>query len=210
MIGIFGGTFDPVHYGHLRAALEVKEHFELAQVRLVLSAQPPHRPPPKASIEQRLTMLELAVKDVPDFIIDTREIDRKGASYMILTLQSLREEFPEQPLLLFVGSDAFEKFTTWYQWQQVFDFSHVVVLTRPGYAINRMDDFVAKRLTKQRTELAKQIAGKLFFQPITQLEISATDIRAMLGSSKSPRFLLPDDVLMYISGHHLYQASQTN
>ena len=111
MIGIFGGTFDPVHYGHLRSAFEVKEIFGLDEVRLIPSAQPPHRQAPQASVAMRMEMFKLAVQNQPGFIVDTREIDRAGASYMVMTLESLRQEFPEQPLLLFIGSDAFNHLT---------------------------------------------------------------------------------------------------
>ena len=133
MIGIFGGTFDPIHYGHLRSALEVKEIFGLTEVRLIPSAQPPHREQPAATALMRLQMLELAVKNQPGLIIDTRELNRSGVSYMVDTLKSLRKEFKDEPLLLFIGSDAFNNLKTWYQWQHLFDFAHIVVMTRPGF-----------------------------------------------------------------------------
>lgn len=206
MIGIFGGTFDPVHHGHLRAALEVKEIFGLDEVRLILSAQPPHRQLPQVSANRRLVMLKLAIQHQPGFIADTREIDRTGASYMVLTLESLRQEFPEQPLLLFVGSDAFNQLTTWYQWQRLFDFAHVVVLIRPGFLIEQVDDFFIARQTVNKQELSDQLAGKLYFQAITQLDISATIIRQMIANANNPAYLLPDAVIAYIKQHKLYQA----
>lgn len=206
MIGIFGGTFDPVHYGHLRSALEAKEIFGLVEIRLILSAKPPHRQTPHASIGMRLEMLELAVKKQPGFIIDTREIARPGISYMATTLESLRQEFPEQPLLLFIGSDAFNQLTGWYQWQRLFDFAHIVVLTRPSYAVEQLDDFYADRQTTYKQDLSGQLAGKLYFQPITQLDISATAIRNMIANGQNPRFLLPDTVIAYIKQHQLYQT----
>jgi nicotinate-nucleotide adenylyltransferase len=210
MIGIFGGTFDPVHYGHLRSALEVKEIFGLAEVRLILSAQPPHRTVPQASIGMRLDMLQLAVKKQPGFIVDTREIARAGVSYMVMTLESLRQDFPEQPLLLFIGSDAFNQLTGWYQWQRLFDFAHVVVLTRPGYRVGQLDDFFTARQSANKQELSEQLAGKLYFQPITQLDISATAIRDMIANKHNPAFLLPDAVLAYIKEHELYQAQRVH
>src|SRR5665811_840415 len=105
MIGILGGTFDPVHYGHLRSALEVKEIFGLTGVRLIPSAQPPHREQPAATALMRLHMLELAIKNQPGLVIDTRELNRSGKSYMVDTLKSLRQELKDDPLLLFIGSD---------------------------------------------------------------------------------------------------------
>ncbi|MEQ1486247.1 nicotinate-nucleotide adenylyltransferase [Methyloglobulus sp.] len=206
MIGIFGGTFDPVHYGHLRSALEVKEIFGLDEVRLILSAKPPHRAAPIASIGMRLEMLQLAVKKQPGFIVDTREIARAGASYMVLTLESLRQEFPNQPLLLFIGSDAFNKLENWHQWQRLFEFAHVVVLTRPGHRVGQLEPFFIERQTTHQTELKQELAGKLYFQAITQLDISATVIRNIFADRRNPAFLLPDSVIAYIKQHKLYQA----
>ncbi len=204
MIGVFGGTFDPVHYGHLRSALEVKELFGLDEIRLIPSATPPHRSTPSASAEMRTQMLGLAITGAPGFVIDTRELERTGLSFMVLTLESLRQDFPARPMLLFIGSDAFNHLTEWYQWQRLFDFSHVVVLTRPGYSIGLLDDYFSVRLTENRNELSAALAGKLYFQPITQLDISATAIRDLITNGRNPRFLLPDPVLSFIKEHKLY------
>lgn len=204
MIGIFGGTFDPVHYGHLRSALEVKEIFNLNEIRLIPSAQPPHRQSPQAAADSRLEMLKLAVNNLPGFIVDTRELERAGASYMVLTLESLRQDFPHQSLLLFIGSDAFNHLQEWYQWQRLFDWAHIVVLTRPGYQVGDLVPFLVDKQASLAKELSEQLAGKLYFQAITQLDISATAIRAMVAHGKSPQFLLPDAVVAYIKEHQLY------
>jgi nicotinate-nucleotide adenylyltransferase len=206
MIGIFGGTFDPVHYGHLRSALEVKELFGLDEIRLIPCYQPPHRDQPKASATMRLQMLQQAINHEPGLVVDSRELDRAGPSYMVDTLKSLREEFSEQTLLLFIGSDAFENLTRWHCWQQLFAYAHLVVLTRPGYAIKSLDSFFNPRLANAKTELSKTPAGSIFFQPVTQLDISATAIRNMIALKQSPRFLLPDAVIEYIQQHQLYQT----
>jgi nicotinate-nucleotide adenylyltransferase len=205
MIGIFGGTFDPIHYGHLRSALEVKEIFGLTEVRLIPSAQPPHREQPAATASMRLHMLELAIQIQPGLIIDTRELNRHGASYMVDTLKSLRQEFLNEPLLLFIGSDAFNHLKTWHQWQHLFDTAHVVVMTRPGFETQNLDEFFKARLATGITELAHNVAGKLYFQQVTQLDISATAIRNMIAEQKNPGFLLPDSVIAYIRQHKLYQ-----
>lgn len=210
MIGIFGGTFDPVHYGHLRAALEAKEIFGLDEVRLIPSAQPPHRPSPQAPIGMRLEMLHIAVNKQLGFFVDTREIDRPGASYMVHTLESLRQDFPGKHLLLFIGSDAFNQLTTWHQWQRLFDFAHIVVLTRPGFSTMHLDGFFAVRHVDNKEELAQNQAGKLYFQLITQLDISATKIRDIITKGQNPQFLLPDAVLAYINQHGLYQPEISN
>lgn len=211
MIGIFGGTFDPIHYGHLRAALESKEIFRLDEVRLIPSSQPPHRGQPSATAEQRLAMLKLGVADQPGFTIDSQEIDRPGKSFMVDTLHALRAEFPEKSLLLFIGSDAFHKLNTWHRWQNLFDYAHVIVLTRPGFALSRsakFDDFFADKIIEVPQSLLARLNGNLYFQVITQLDISATSIRAMIAQGHSPRYLLPDAVLQYIKAHKLYQSRQ--
>ena len=207
MIGIFGGTFDPIHFGHLRSALEVKEIFGLTEVRLIPSAQPPHREQPAATALMRLHMLELAIKNQPGLMIDTRELNRRGASYMVDTLKSLRQEFKDEPLLLFIGSDAFNHLKTWYQWQQLFDYAHIVVMTRPGFNILNLDEFFKARLANGITELAHNAAGKLYFQQVTQLDISATAIRNMIAKKHNPVFLLPDAVIEYIKQNKLYETN---
>lgn len=204
MIGIFGGTFDPVHYGHLRSAVEVAEVLKLSQVRLIPCSNPAHRKPPVAGGNRRLEMLSMAVQGQPNLVVDDREINRPGISYMVDTLASLKREYPHETLLLMLGSDSFKYLDSWHCWQQLFDFAHVIVVTRPGFAIGRLNAFLAERLIQEKAGLFKQPAGKLFFQPVTQLSISATAIRQMLAEEKSARFLLPDLVLDYIKQNALY------
>ncbi|MGZ5028648.1 MAG: nicotinate-nucleotide adenylyltransferase [Methylobacter sp.] len=210
MIGIFGGTFDPVHYGHLRSALEVKDIFGLEEVRLIPCANPPHREQPGVTAERRLRMLELAIKNQPGLKIDTRELDRykvdQTPSYMVDTLKSLRQEFPNEPLLLFIGTDAFRHLTGWHQWQRLFDYAHIVVMTRPGFSAEAFDDFFNARLAGDISQLTKAISGRLFFQQITQLDISATAIRNIIARKQNPVFLLPDAVIEYIKQHKLYET----
>ncbi|MCK5828892.1 MAG: nicotinate-nucleotide adenylyltransferase [Methylococcales bacterium] len=204
MIGIYGGTFDPVHYGHLRTALEVKEKFLLDEVRLIPCAQPAHKALPLTLPEMRLAMLELAVKNQPGLVIDRRELVRDGYSYMIDTLKSLRSETPRQSLLLFIGTDAFKGLADWYQWQQLFDYAHIVVITRPGYQLKQIPDFLSSKLTEDREKLIRDRLGYLFFQSVTQLDISATAIRATIEAGLNPGFLLPDNVINYIKNNKLY------
>lgn len=204
MIGMFGGTFDPVHYGHLRSALELKELFELDYIRFIPCAQPVHRNAPNATAQQRLEMLQIATHNQPDFIVDSQELERAGGSYTFYTLEKLRQNYPEQSLLLFIGSDAFNDLMSWFRWRELFDFAHVVVITRPNTALNPLDDFFKSRLTINKQLLKERHSGCLFFQQITQLAISATAIRGMIAEQKNPRFLLPDAVLDYIFKHQLY------
>lgn len=204
MIGILGGTFDPIHYGHLRSALELKELFELDHVRLIPCAQPVHRDSPTATATQRLEMLQLAVKNQTDLIVDNQELQRAGGSYTFDTLTALRSNYPKVPLLLFIGSDAFNDFTTWFRWKELFDLAHVVVITRPNATLNPLNEFFKTHLTNDKKILKQEVAGLLFFQQITQLEISATAIRGMITTRKNPCFLLPDAVIDYIYQHQLY------
>lgn len=203
MIGIFGGTFDPVHYGHLRSALELKELFNLDHIRLIPCAIPVHRDEPHANALQRLEMLKLAAQNQSDFVVDAQELERTGGSYTFHTLTALRENYPQQPLLLFIGSDAFNDLTTWFCWEKLFDLAHIVVITRPNAPLNPLNDFLNARLTCDQSQL-KQFTGHLFFQEITQLAISATAIRGMIAAKQNPRFLLPDAVLDYIIQNQLY------
>ncbi len=204
MIGILGGTFDPIHYGHLRSALELKELFELDHVRLIPCAQPVHRDSPTATATQRLEMLQLAVKNQTDLIVDNQELQRAGGSYTFDTLTALRSNYPKVPLLLFIGSDAFNDFTTWFRWKELFNLAHVVVITRPNATLNPLNEFFKTHLTNDKKILKQEVAGLLFFQQITQLEISATAIRGMITTRKNPCFLLPDAVIDYIYQHQLY------
>lgn len=205
MIGIYGGTFDPVHYGHLRTALEVKECFDLDEVRLIPCSQPAHRELPLTPSEMRFEMLNLAVKHQPGLIVDRRELDREGLSYMVDTLQSIRMENPDSSLLLFMGTDAFKGLNSWHQWQSLFDYAHLVVITRPGYKLPELSGFLAEKLIEFPAELSKTPAGTLFFQAVTQLDISATMIRQTIEKGRNPGYLLPDCVISYINKNKLYK-----
>ena len=204
MIGVFGGTFDPVHHGHLRAAVEVLDVFALDEVRLIPSATPPHRVQPVASAIQRRDMLARAVDGHPKLVVDNRELERVGPSYMVDTLASLRQDFIGQPLLLYIGTDAFNHLSRWHRWQALFTYAHIVVMTRPGFVLQALEPFFAERLVSHQQDLQHTLAGKLFFQSITQLDISATAIRNQFANGKNPVFLLPDAVIEYIQCNGLY------
>lgn len=210
MIGIYGGTFNPVHYGHLRTALEVKELFNLDELRLIPCRLPPHREQPDVPGEMRLQMLQIAVEGMPGFRVDRCELEREGPSYMVDTLRSLREDFPDTPLLLFIGADAFAGLERWHQWQRLFDYAHIVVMTRPGFNRQPLSEFLQQRVVEDRKPLRARQAGCLFFQPVTLLDISATQIRYIIANAGNPRFLLPDAVLAFIQQHQLYQAPLTS
>lgn len=213
MIGIYGGTFDPVHYGHLRTALEVKEALGLEAVRFIPARLPPHRAPPSASPDARRRMLEAALVDAPPgFMLDERELMRPGPSYIVDTLRSLRQELGgEIPLCLLIGMDAFLGLPTWYQWQAIFELAHVVVMTRPGYALRWPAGLVEQLLVRQsvKEDLPRSPAGAIYFQPVIQLDISSTFIRQCLATGRDPRYLLPDSVLALIRQEGYYQTTQS-
>ncbi|MGX2032079.1 nicotinate-nucleotide adenylyltransferase [Methylocaldum gracile] len=209
MIGIYGGTFDPIHYGHLRTALEVKEAVKLDEVRFVPCRLPPHRAAPEAEPDHRLKMLELALHDAePGFRIDTRELDRPGPSYMVDTLASIRAEIGARPLCLIVGLDAFLGFPRWHRWRELFDLAHIVVMQRPGAAPDFAGDLasrIAERRTEQPGAMRPQPAGAIHFVEVTQLDISATRIREAVKTGKSARYLIPEPVRRFIQSEALYR-----
>lgn len=214
-LGILGGTFDPVHVAHLRLAHEAWEGLDLAQVRLVPNAIPPHRAAPGAPAEHRLAMLRLAIAGHPGLAVDERELLRPSPSYTIDTLESLRREAGTQaPLCLILGADAFVLLETWHRWQSLFVQAHVVVAHRPGHPPGdwgaRMGEALrselAARVTSEPADLKRTPSGRICALPVTQLDVSATRLRALLAAGRSPRYLIPDSVLDYIETHHLYRV----
>lgn len=209
-IGLLGGTFDPIHIGHLRAALEVAEQFALDELRLIPSARPPHRGTPQVSAQARLDMVRLAVADVPPLNVDDRELWRDRPSWTIDTLESLRAELgAEVQLLLLVGWDAFCGLPTWHRWQELLDHCHILVLQRPdagSEAPDALRNLLAARSVADPQAL-KGPAGQIAFVWQMPLAISATQVRERLGSGRSIRFLVPDAVLAYIHAHGLYRAA---
>jgi len=208
MIGVLGGTFDPVHIAHLRCALEVQHGLGLSEVRFVASRQPPHRPMPAASAHQRLAMLRLAIDAQPGFVVDDREIRREGPSYTVDTLQSLRDELGSAPICLIVGVDAFAGLHTWHRWTSLIELAHLVVMHRPGRERVFTPDvqtLLNTRLVRDRSRLQQAPAGHIALLSVTQFEVSATRIRALIGAGESVRYLVPDPVLDYIHREGLYR-----
>ena len=197
-IAILGGTFDPVHIGHLRVAWEAAEALD-ADVRLMPAQVPPHRPAPVANAEQRVRMLQLALAGQSRLALDTRELQRAGPSYTFDTLRSLREELGSaRPLILLLGADAFAGLPSWHRWRELFDLAHIAVLTRPGHVAAWPAELAAvagPRRVQGATKLRESSAGNIFELAVTPLEISASQVRALLAAGREPRWLVPDALL---------------
>lgn len=209
-IGILGGTFDPVHHGHLRLAVEVLEALELAEVRLIPTHSPPHREGPEVPGLMRLAMLELAVRDEPSLKVDDREIRREGVSYTVDTLGHLREELGRDlPLCLIMGMDAFNGLPGWHRWRELEELAHIVIAHRPGAALPQDPELRAlldRRGITDANLLHKRPAGCVLLLSLPMLEISATQIRDLIAAGRNPRFLMPDPVYALIRKHHFYTS----
>lgn len=208
-IGVLGGTFDPIHLGHLRMAEELADALNLKQVRFIPAGQPPHRLAPKTPAAHRLEMVRLATADNPRFSVDAREVMRDRASYTVDTLTDLRDELgTEPPLWLLLGADAFLGLPTWKNWRQLFELANIAVAHRPGYTLAQSDALNdALRTELEQRQVAAPTAapaGGIMLQPITQLAISATGLRNQRAAGQSLRYLTPDCVSDYIEKHHLY------
>lgn len=215
-IGILGGTFDPIHDGHLRLAEELGETLRLEQVLIVPSGTPPHRGAPAGAAEHRLAMVRLAAAGNPRLKVDDRELRRAGPGYTFDTLAELRaENGAARPLVLLIGADAFLEFATWHRWHEIFDLAHVAVAHRPGSPVERWRERMPQPLAREySTRLMQQPlathlspAGGIVVIPFTALDIAATAIRDMLRAGASPRYLLPGAVLDYIRAKGLYTGS---
>jgi nicotinate-nucleotide adenylyltransferase len=209
MIGILGGTFDPIHFGHLRPALDCLESLGLREVRFIPLNVAVHRAQPVASSAQRLAMLEAAIGTQPGFVSDIRELDRAGGSFTYDTLLSLREELgPDCPLCLLVGADAFGGFLSWHRPVNILSLAHLVVMRRPQPSSTLdpgLGALYARYGCKEARDLAEAAAGRILFQDVTQMDVSATLVRDLIKKGCSPRYLLPDSVLSIIESERLYR-----
>jgi nicotinate-nucleotide adenylyltransferase len=207
VICILGGTFDPVHFGHLRPALDVQQALGIARVHLLPCREPPHRAAPLATAEQRLELLQLAVANEPALGIDERELCREGPSYMVDTLESLRTEKANEPVCLALGMDALLGLNRWHRWQDIPALCHLVVMQRPGNPWPQQGELADWVNTARVTDvgvLERQAAGCVIGVPVTQMAVSSTQIRDLLAAGQSPRYLLPDAVLNRIRQEKWY------
>lgn len=213
MKAIFGGTFDPIHFGHLRAAIEAVEALGLEELIMLPAGNPPHRGTTFAAAPDRLAMLKLAVSDVPGLSVDDREVKREGYSFMVDTLTEFRTEIgPDLPLALLLGQDAVNDLDSWKEWRRLFDLAHIIIMRRPesrhAYS-GELFEQIQQGLTGDQSVLNQKASGCVLPIELTQLDISSTDIRNRLQQHKSCRYLLPDSVIEYIRQSALYLPEST-
>ena len=210
-VGIFGGTFDPVHFGHLRLAQEVAEYCGLESVRIVPAGVPPHRNPPHCGASHRMEMVKIAAAGNPLLVPDEREVLKTSPSYSVETLLDLRSELgPDKPICFMVGADAFLGFPAWHRWRELFDLAHILVAQRPGCDIRSaitgaLGEEYAARSERDPAALRRFSCGRIVTIDITLLDISASTIRECFAKGASARYLLPEGVLDYIQNHGLYR-----
>ena len=208
-IGVFGGTFDPIHYGHLRSAFEILQALRFDEVRFIPCGDPPHRGNTVADAELRYRMVSAAIAGQDGFVSDDRELRRKGLSYSIDTLNSLREEFPDRSLGLIVGMDAFLDLPEWHRWDEILNVAHIIVAHRPGWkAPDRgpLGSLIAEHGTHQVDDLHQATCGRIHIHAVTQLEIASTEIRELVAAGRDPRFLMPDAVRDVIKETGIYMS----
>lgn len=204
-IGILGGTFDPIHNGHMQIATYLYENLNLQEVRFIPCKQNLLKEDVQATSAHRLAMLEIALDEHPEFIIDERELKRESPSYMIETLVSLRADFEEQPLYLIVGADAFNQLPDWHQWEKLLDFCHIIIINRADNSLSRDPRLIQLLQTQQVTDpkqLERSLAGHILIVNIEPIAISSTELREDIKKDMSS--LLPKGVWEYIQRHTLY------
>ncbi len=206
-IGVFGGTFDPIHYGHLRTAFELNQAMQFEEVRFVPCGEPPHRGETYAGAHERFEMVRVAIEGQAGFVADDRELHRNGPSWTIDTLLSLREELPDRPLALIVGMDAFLGLPRWHRWQEFLDVAHIVVAHRPGWRapdMGPLGELLNDKGTHRVEDLHEALHGRIHIHAVTQLEIASTEIRDLVAAGRDPRFLIPDSVREVIADSQCY------
>lgn len=212
-LGVFGGTFDPVHFGHLRLAEEAADALQLERVRWIPAGQPALRDAPRVGPVQRLEMVRLAISGNPRFELDPAEVDAEQTSFTVPTLERLRQTRvcgANRPLVLLVGADAFAGMAGWHRWESLFELAHVAVAHRPGYAIDAkylppaLAEVFRRRFCDNPRLLQDTPAGHIATFAMTPLDISATKIRALLSKGLSVRYLIPENVIAHIHDHRFY------
>ena len=207
-IGFLGGSFDPIHFGHLRPALEIKDALDLKTLFLMPNHIAPHKRSAHCSASQRLEMVKIAIQDQSEMSVDDRELQRHTASYTIDSLIELKKEYPNTPICFIMGMDSLISFDQWHRYQEILEYCHLVISHRPGWKCE-FNETVQKILDTCKTlsvlDLHSLQSGKIFFQKTTQLEISSTEIRHLTSLDSNISYLLPDAVRAYIKNNELYK-----
>lgn len=211
LYALFGGTFDPIHFGHLRPVEALAQQVGLKKVTLLPNNVPPHRPQPEASAQQRVEMLRCAIATRPLFDIDTRELERDTPSWTVATLEALRaERGAEQPLGFIIGQDSLLTLAKWHRWQDLLSLCHLLVCQRPGYATQMETPEMQQWLDVHRAQRTEQLhhspAGRIWLADTPLFDISATEIRQRRHLGQSCTDLLPDAVIDYIDRAGLYRG----
>jgi nicotinate-nucleotide adenylyltransferase len=206
-IGVFGGRFDPIHYGHLRTAFELLQALNFEEIRFMPCGNPPHRDQAHANAEFRFEMVAAAIEGQHGFVVDDRELSRKGPSYSVDSLNTLRTDFPLRSIALIIGMDAFIDLPKWHQWQEILQLSHIVVAHRPGWRLPDMGplgELLTTMGTHRVDDLHEAKSGHIYIHDVTQLEISSSEIRELISLDRIPRFLMPDSVCEIIKRTRCY------
>lgn len=203
-IGINGGTFDPIHFGHLRPALEVLHALQLDEMRFMPVCQTVHKDQPRVFAEQRCEMVQRAIAPIERFKLERLEIERGGSSYMVESLERLSQQAPENQWVLMMGMDTFEKFDQWHRYQEILQLANLVVTLRPGTTLPT-DSPARMLIAERKVQQFNQPAGQIILQPVTQLAISSTNIRQKIQQNQPLNFLMPESVIDYIQQYQLYK-----
>mgnify|MGYP006284056031 CR=1 FL=1 len=209
-MGLLGGTFDPIHCGHLRTALELVEAVGFNELRFLPAREPPHRDTTHADAATRAGFIRAAIEGEPRFVLDDRELRRDGPSYSVDTLLDLRAEFAHRSLCLVVGMDAFLGLPQWHRWQEILELAHLVVAHRPGWHApehGALGELLAARGTRRAEDLHETRAGRVYVRAVTQLEISSSAIREIVRMGLDPRYLVPDPVRRLLAASDCYGAA---
>lgn len=207
-IALFGGTFDPIHLGHLQTALEIQQTYQLAEVRFIPCWQPVHRSLPIATPEQRLAMVACAIENIPTFKIEDCEIQRHQPSFTIETLELLRQKLPHTPLCFILGLDAWRGFAEWQRYEDILCLAHLIIAMRPSYSLpqsGKTAELLQRYQTHDTSVLHTSLGGNIVVHTLSERDISATEIRRQILEGKNPGDLLPNGVYDYIVKHRLYR-----
>lgn len=208
MIGIFGGSFDPVHFGHIKPALALLEHYEFDQISFIPCKQSPLKNETLADENYRLEMLNIVAKSHEKLTVDDRELKREGPSYTIETLKELRAEIGEsKTLVMLMGVDIYLSFCKWHKYDEILSYCHIMLLQRPGYSLPTEGcefEIYHQHVTQDISKLSESDKGKIYLSDILKIDISSTSIRKTISNGEQPKYLLPGSVWSYIKRNNLY------